>query len=71
MSPLDPSDVRRLAALWALLHERSVTRAAARVGVSVPAMSRTLTTLRAVASMTWALMPWATRVCRRWLYPPM
>src|SRR5687767_7846975 len=40
-------DLNLLPALDALLAERSVTRAAARVGVTVPSMSRMLARLRA------------------------
>src|SRR5882757_5118321 len=43
---MDPMDMNLLAALDALLAERSVTGAARRLGLSSSAMSRTLTRLR-------------------------
>ncbi|NVN30904.1 LysR family transcriptional regulator, partial [Endobacter medicaginis] len=44
----DDPDLNLLAALDVLLEEASVTAAARRLGLSVSAMSRTLTRLRAV-----------------------
>jgi DNA-binding transcriptional LysR family regulator len=66
-------DLNLLTALNALLSERSVTGAARRLGLSVSAMSRTLTRLRAVtgdrlllqAGRTLVLTPYAEQLSQR------